>query len=1007
MFGPSAAHSASAANAWEDLAEPIFERPLSNPALLNTVVLSIAQDHENFLWIGTEEGVGRWDGYRYRLYHADQGANGGLPDNYIQTLYVDAQGTLWIGTLSAGVSRYDPHTDRFVTLRDGLSSVAVNQIADDGTGGVWVATNRGLDRVTARDGVIGHLRHDPRDPTGLADDNVRAVLRDRAGRLWIGNLGAVYRQDIDGGRLTRIGLPAAAGAVHSLEEGPDGTMWIGAKSGAYTVRAGSMGSTAIPELIPGTEGTQILSIAPGRSQEMWLGTYGRGVIVVNAITHASRRIRHDPLIAESLPEDTLWALFRDAEGSLWQGTSRGISRHNPHQVAVLSVSGLGSRSSTLSDQDVEAVLPRPDGRLWLGLGAKGVDVVDPVKGRVGSMRRGSQLQGESRDLSEVRGLISMDRGDVFLCTRTGLYRKRPGDPRPIGVPLPQGVEVHTAAIDASAERLWIGTKEHGLWTLRLRGSARAQPWRASKDLTDLRISVIKADPSGGLWVGTLNGLNHVDPSTGSVERIGVDPTSPWSLSAPNVGSLLIDRRGWLWVGTMGGGISVLEDPHKERVRHFRHLGLSEGLPNLNVDQMLESNAGMLWAATDGGLAVVNPDGFRVQSLGLADGVAISSYWVSSGARIRDGVLAFGGAGGLTLVRPERYTPYNIQPPLVVTDVRTGDHALPWGAFNGVDGEGSIRVDPRANSFEVQFAALDFSASERIRYAYRLEGYEQSWIEADSDRRVASYTNLPPGHYTLQLRSTDRYGSWIERIVPVPIDVPPLWYQTSWCKVAGFLGALGAGALLLRSRTAFLNARRRDLERQVSKQTAQLRERERQLEQLAYRDPLTGLPNRRMLTRTFDEITAGIRPAVTFALLLIDLDHFKVINDSLGHDAGDALLVEIARRLRHAVGDSEHVFRLGGDEFAILILGGLSKSMIETICNRILQDVFAIVHFNGFEMISSPSIGIARFPLDGRSMDQLLKIADVALYQAKDQGRNTWRWGGPLYQQNAAELSELA
>jgi diguanylate cyclase (GGDEF)-like protein len=200
-------------------------------------------------------------------------------------------------------------------------------------------------------------------------------------------------------------------------------------------------------------------------------------------------------------------------------------------------------------------------------------------------------------------------------------------------------------------------------------------------------------------------------------------------------------------------------------------------------------------------------------------------------------------------------------------------------------------------------------------------------------------------------------------------------------------------MLVRIRTAQLRRRQRELEQQVSSQMSQLRERERQLEQLANLDPLTGLANRRVLTACFDQLSKG-PPDKEAALLLIDLDRFKQINDSLGHDAGDALLVSTSRRLASAVRESDQVFRLGGDEFAVLLIDLPDLAMVEVVCDKIIKEIFAAVSFNGVDMITSPSIGIARFPTDGRSLASLLKVADLALYEAKREGRKTWRWGNP-------------
>ncbi|WP_263408935.1 ligand-binding sensor domain-containing protein [Terriglobus tenax] len=994
--------SGVAAQRWESVADSVFKHPISDTTLPNSPVLAIAQDHDGFLWIGTEGGVARWDGYRYRIYQSDAKNPGSLPDNYIQSLHVDKRGNLWIATLSGGLSRYDRLNDRFInysTGPGGLSSVDVLAITDDGKGGVWVATNQGLDDVDPERGVIGHLRHNDADSTSLPDNKVRAVLTDREGRLWIGTHSGAVRQDASGSPFVRVSLPGLqnqSSAVICMHEDASGRMWLGTTHGAYVVQPGSHSSVLVPRFVEASRAETVQSMAEGRPGEMWLGTYGNGILIVNEATFGVRNVRHDPLLPQSLDEDTVWAIFRDKVGDMWTGTNRGFSHNNPNQSAIMTVFGVLTRTKGLSDTDVESVLSMSNGQLWLGLGAKGVDILDPVAGRVGQMRLGIDGTGKTRELSEVRGLVSAGADEVYLCARSGLYRKTPQDAFPVRIELPGSNSVQAAAYLPQTRTVWIGTIGDGLWSIRSNehGRVSAQHFEGSSKLADSRVSVITPGSAGSLWIGTYNGLDRLDPATGSIEHIRVEPETATAIAAPYVSSLMNDRQGRLWVGMQNGGISILEGRTPDGHPRFRHLGLPEGLPNLNVDKILQAPSGAVWAATDNGLAVIDPKQFTVRVLGEAEGGVIPSYWINAGATTADGVLAFGGAGGLSLVLPDNLKNYAYHPSIVVTDIRIGGKPEPWGRFGSGGAIGTIEISPDANSVTVEFAALDYSAPERNRYSYWLEGYDHTWNETDSRHRVAAYTNLPPGHYVLHLRGSNRDGIWTESQLSLPIRVLPTWYQTVWFKIAGLIALFGMGFLFVQTRTAYLRARQRELERQVASQTAELRKREHQLEQMAYSDPLTGLPNRRMFTEHFNQVSALMRRQEgKFALLLIDLDRFKQINDTLGHDAGDALLIEAASRLKAAVRESDHVFRLGGDEFAVLEVGFTEPSSVEMICRRITRSFEKLVTVNGASMNTSPSIGVATFPVDGESLEELYKIADMALYQAKGAGRNTWHWKG--------------
>jgi diguanylate cyclase (GGDEF)-like protein len=310
---------------------------------------------------------------------------------------------------------------------------------------------------------------------------------------------------------------------------------------------------------------------------------------------------------------------------------------------------------------------------------------------------------------------------------------------------------------------------------------------------------------------------------------------------------------------------------------------------------------------------------------------------------------------------------------------------------------ALQVPPDSRRLKVEFSALDYSAPERNRYAYRLRGFDADWIPAEPRSRAATYTNVPPGIYTLQLRGSNRDGVW-SRPLELVVRVLPAWYETFWFRVTTVIGGLLLIWALVQARTAFLYRRQRELQSLVAERTAeleqrslQLRESQRQLEQIAYVDSLTGLANRRLfedeMRQRIEVITRG---GGCFTLLLIDLDGFKKINDTFGHDAGDALLKVTARRLVAAVRETDHVARLGGDEFAVVLAQTCELLSVEIVCRRILKSITEPVPFRDTTMRVSASIGSARCPSQGMAPDSLYKSADLALYEAKASGRNTWR-----------------
>ncbi len=987
----------AAVSRWDKIADVVFQHIAPDDGSARPVATAVAEDGSGFLWIGTEDGLSRWDGYRFQTYRPNSADLGSLPDNWIKCLHTDSRGRLWIGTSAGGLARYDPDHDRFIRFDAGpagVSNANVRSIVDDGAGGLWVGTDGGLDHIDPFDGIT-HFHHDANDALTLPDDRIVSLLLDRTGALWVGTrTGGLLRRGPGANGFLTIELPVPKYSLHtitSLFEDRSGRVWVGTRNqGAFVIGHGE----TILHAVPSEDGSNlsfIVAIAETATGEIWLGTYGRGIVAVDPESWEVRRIRSDNTRSSSLIDDTVCGLYRDHAGLMWVGTDRGVDKQIPNQ-AILTLFG-GMSKGLVSGVDVDSVLVADDGLIWLGLRDSGVDILDPKRGLVGALRP-DPAHVDTALRSGVWAMAAAA-GSVYLGTGNGLYRSDAAGRHVTRVAVSkQHPDMEVIALSANDSDLWIGGTTDGLWKLDLHTGEATHHFEPNQPnrLSDQRVSVIASAPDGGLWVGTDNGLNKVDPASMTVEQILPDPLDMNSLPAGNISSLMTDRQGRLWVGTMGGGIAVLVGRDSRGRARFHHLGVAEGMPNANVDQMLSDSSGKIWVSTDDGIAVIEPQSFSIRALHRADGIEIPSYWATSGGVTREGELLFGGLGGLTVIRPDEIVPWRYRPPIVVTDIRAGGKSVPAGRFNRPGNADPLVVEPGANSLAVEFAALDFSAPERSRYAYQLEDFDKDWTQTDATRRLAAYTNLSPGHYRLRLRGSNRVGAWTETVLDVPVRVLPAWYQMLWFKCAVVLAACLAVLVLLHVRTLTLLRRQHELEDQVLARTTELLQTQRQLEQIAYIDALTSLPNRRMFDEAFrQQLAAASREQQRFALLLLDLDGLKKINDTRGHGFGDALLVEAAARLRASVRDADPVARLGGDEFAILLADVVDRDGIEVICQRIVDSFAAPFLHQGQAMSAGVSIGVAIYPTHAATQDVLFRAADASLYVAKRAGGGRWVW----------------
>ncbi len=1050
---------------WSRLTEPVFQTIGRAQGLPNDVVYSVAQDAQGFLWIGTVSGLARWDGYGARVYRPGPPAAGMLPDGWIQVMLRDAGGRLWVGTSGGGLARHDAASDRFETIGAGpraLSHVNVHALLDDGAGRLWVGTDGGLDRLDPQTLQVQQQAAAGEALAGLPRTRVLSLLRDAEQRLWVGTENGLFRQRAAGApgpafeRLPLVGdaTSIAQPPVQALLQDAQGRVWIGTQQhGAYLWQAGA--TAAQPLALtpwPGTplQGEHVTSISELRPGVVWLATLGQGVVEVVLGADAAagsaplgigwdaRRIRHAPTSPGSLADNTVRSLFRDRSGLLWLATDRGISRHDPTQTAVLTMFGLdladpaparGSAAAAEDDAPVRTaaevswILPTTDGRLWLGTHKQGVVVVDPAGGRSQQLRPDARRPEEALPHDIVLCIVEGPQHEKYIATKRGLYRAG-ADGRQLARLTLAGRDpaASTWALWRSGETLWIGGGTDGLWTLDLRtGQAlqRSRTGDAAWGLSDERVTLLAPAADGSLWVGTRNGLNRVDPARGVLARWLPERDNPQGLAGGFVTAVHSDSQGRLWVGTFGAGLAIVDKPFEPALRAHR-LSAADGLPDDNVNTLLEDAQGRVWASTDSGLALIDPQTLKVRALRASDGIVFPIYWTGSAARTAQGELLFGGAGGLSIVRPEAVADWGFLPPLVITELQVGGVArhAPASAAAQPGGLG-VEIRPDANSLSVEFAALDYSDPARLRYATMLQGIDRDWTETDAQHRLVAYANLPPGDYTLLVRATNRQGAWGPTPLQLPMRVLPAWYQTWWARGAAVLGLLLLGVLTLQLRTRRLRLQQALLELRVDERTAQLREVTQRLadkslalerksialEQASLTDPLTGLHNRRYLT---SRLQASALEGRGFALLLIDIDHFKQINDTRGHAVGDAALVAIAQRLQQQLRPGDDLVRWGGEEF-LLVAHGVAPEGAAAMAERLrcqVHDTPMAVPGDGGPLAMTVSIGFACLPFHappGASQalplgwEEALSLADLALYAAKRAGRNRWMGlaAGPL------------
>jgi diguanylate cyclase (GGDEF)-like protein len=822
---PVALAAGPGATRWDRHATPLFSHIGMEQGLPHPVTVVMAQDADGYVWIGTQQGLARWDGYRTRNFLFDAADPQSLPGDLIQVLHVDHQGRLWIGTANGGMAVYDKVKERFQRFGagpGGLRHAAVNAIASDPDGGIWIGTPAGLDYLPPDRGAVRHIPRNAGHAAGQPDSQVRSLLRDRAGNLWIGSVTGLERRDASGGAIHSVPIAGTGGApvadaVLSLAEERQGQVLFGTmKSGLGTATANGARLLALAG-VSDVHADMVLGLAEVATGRWWAATYGGGVVEFDTASGHARRIRHQPAVGSSLGADRTAAVLRDRSGLVWVANERSVDTYNPQAEGVRNIHG----AEGLAETGVSALMGDAAGTMWIALADQGIDQVLPDGRRIAALRPDPSRPDEALPRRFVLAMAPAPGNEAWIGTQLGLYRSSAQGRKVRRVKLPHDNPYpRVNAIVAQGKVLWLGTFDGLLRYEPDSGALRAIVQGAAPGgLGDNRIGALADDGQGGLWIGTRNGLNHLSPDGATVEQIPAQPTVAGALRYPLITSLLVDRQGRLWVGTNGGGVHVLLRRGTDGAPVFRQLGTADGLPYGAISALQMDAQGTVWASTANGLAAISPDTLKARPLGRQDGMAFSTFFSGASALTPDGDLAFGATGGLTVVRPRQLAPWSFAPPLVISAVRIDGQPIAAGGIAGPNP--GLTLAPGASSLEVQLAALDYSAPHLNRYAARMDGVDRDWVSLDATGRLAIYRNLAPGAYRLHLRGSNRTGAWTDQILSLQVVVQPQWYQSWWANCLFTLAAAGAAWGVYRWRMGYLLRARARLEARIYARTRHL------------------------------------------------------------------------------------------------------------------------------------------------------------------------------------------
>jgi diguanylate cyclase (GGDEF)-like protein len=847
-----------------------------------------------------------------------------LGSDRIREIYAAPGGVLYVATAGGGLLRIDGERVTRFTMRDGLPADRLWEIEDDGAGGLWISTfGAGVFRWRG-----GRVVERITTREGLPNDAAHALLRDPSGLLWIGTDGGGLASWSNGAIVRTVtmrdGLPSDF--VRALRRDQDGSLWIGTEGGLARWRGVRAEPLTVAEGLPSPI---VLALAEDRERSLWAGT--RGGVVRLSDTRFLSFTRN-----EGLPADAVRAIVEDRAGRLWLGTEGG----GLCEVQRNAVRCMG-KAQGLPHDVVYALAASADGSLWVGTDGGGVArlrdgrVVETIDARNGLPN------------NRTHAIVEAPDGSVWISTTAGLTHVRGGVTS--RVKELEGLQLRPLLLLRDGALL-VGTDGAGLWRVTNDGAAAARIAGAGHGLESDRIFSLALDAEGsGVWIGTSGGgLARLDLGSGAVHSI--------------------TRR-------MGLHDDVVFQVVDEGIGRDLWLTSNRGIYRVQRDRVLAAMRGE--KADLSGAVYGKVDGMPSAECNAAFPAAI---------RARDGRLWFATARGVAVVEPRAMSRNTVPPPAHVEEV----------LIDGMPGQaaasGRLRVPPGTQRLDVRYTAVGLRTPERITFRYLLEGYDREWVDAGTNR-IAHYTKLAAGDYTFRVIAMNEDGIRSQAEARLAITVAPRWFETWWARLLALLLAAAAVWGAVRLRVAAMRARKNEelahAYENVHRIAGELEDTNRQLavanvrlRALSYIDGLTGVANRRRFDEALaDACAAALEDGEPLSLVLIDLDHFKALNDTHGHHYGDDALRSVGALLSERTESRGGLAaRFGGEEFAWLLPGvALDGAREEAEAFRLL------VHNTGIVTASvgvSSSAGMAEL-----TPHALVAAADAALYRAKSGGRD--------------------
>jgi ligand-binding sensor domain-containing protein/two-component sensor histidine kinase len=757
-----------------------FEHLTIKDGLSQSLIYNIFQDSYGYLWIATQDGLNRYDGYEFKVFKNNPFDSTTLTHNWVWTVQEDNRGDIWAGTFQ-GLCRYIRKEDRFVQYyykvgdTTSISGNRPNYILKDKQNRLWISSwGRGLNLYDQKTNSFKRFMYDANDPKSLSDNFVRTLFCDNNGTIWIGTWNGGLNKIIEDesgisfkhfGNKKEYGLEGG-NRITSMAADQENNLWI-ANYESGLVRYNQTHKTF--ERMPFYDRDDVNRIICDSKGDMWIGT-NKGLGIYDHKTKTIQKYLHNTQNEFTISSNIVYALMEDRSGIIWV-SGNGLDKCDPHKNVFKTFRNEPDNKNTLSQNMVRSFCEDDKGKIWIGTESGAVNIYDPKTNSFSQLHIRDGHGNEAPFIhciaqqKDVIWMASAGAGLIRYDTKTGKSFFYNGSH-----PSPLGKISHTDEVLVDDDNtLWITSNENGLFRLDPKTDQVKQYNHSPNDPHSLAsdfLNAIYKDKQGNIWICFWGGgMSMFDKTRNQFINYVYDRKNVNGLSDQVVNSIQQQNDSIYWICTQTG-LNRLN----VNTKRFRHFFETDGLISNAVYEMLPDRKGNYWISSNGGLSYLDTKTFQFKNYTEDDGLQSNEFSSNAALKSKNGLLYFGGIKGFNVFNSDEIVDNKMPTKVILQQYRIYNKLfIPSDV---------VSLRHHQNYLSFQFAAIEFSAPKKIRYAYKLENFDQEWVNIGNNRE-AFYTNLDPGSYVFKVKASNTNGYWSDEETKMTIIISPPYWSTWW------------------------------------------------------------------------------------------------------------------------------------------------------------------------------------------------------------------------------------